>query len=424
MANYLQMNPAERQKELTKLQELYQQYIQQHLQLDMSRGKPSVEQLNLSMEMLHLSNYTAENGLDTRNYGLLEGLPEARRFFAEILEVSSEEVIVCGTSSLQMMFFLIELGYRKGFPESPKPWCKEDTIKFLCPVPGYDRHFRIAEYFGFELISVPMLSTGPDMDLVEQLVQDPSVKGIWCVPLYSNPDGYSFCDETVKRLANMTTAAPDFKIIWDHAYCVHHLNDTPDTVLNILDLCKNANYSTRPVLFCSTSKITFPGAGVAALAGCSQNIAYMLQHMSPMLIGFDKMNQLRHVQYLKNKAGVLEHMKKHAQILQPKFEKLLHILYENLTPCGDIARWTQPNGGYFISLYTQQGCAYRVVELCKQAGVVLTDAGAAYPYGKDPLDRHIRLAPSFPNLDELEIAGQLLTLCVRIACLEKLSGHI
>lgn len=422
MADYLKMDAAQRQQKLQSLQEQYQQYLAKGLHLDMSRGKPCTQQLDLSMDMLSLNDYTAADGTDSRNYGVLEGLPEARTFFAELMGVSPSEVIIGGNSSLNMMFYLVELGYRKGFADSPRPWAKEDTIKFICPVPGYDRHFRVTEYFGFELLSVPMTPEGPDMDAVEQLCKDPTVKGIWCVPVYSNPDGYTYSPETVRRLATMETAAPDFKIIWDDAYCVHHLTDHPQSTPNILEECRAAGHEMRPLMQCSTSKITFPGAGVAAVAACEENVQYILQHMMPMLISYDKMNQLRHVRYLKNKQGVLEHMKKHRAILQPKFQLIQQTLEQQLEPCGEIAWWTKPHGGYFISLYLQDGCAKRVVQLCKQAGVVLTDAGAAYPKGIDPNDHHIRIAPSFPSLEELETASLLLTLCVRIAALEKLLG--
>ncbi len=423
MADYLKMSKAEQEQELSKLKRLYQTYQDKQLKLDMSRGKPCPQQLDLSMDMLKLSDYHAEDGIDSRNYGLLEGLPEARRFFAELMDVQPQEIIVGGNSSLNMMYYLIDLGYRKGFADSPCPWSQEKTIKFICPVPGYDRHFRITEYYGFELLSVPMTPAGLDMDKVEELVQDSSVKGIWCVPVYSNPDGYTYSDDTVRRLAQMKTAAPDFKIIWDNAYCVHHLTDDQEQTLNILEECRKANHEMRPLMQCSTSKITFPGAGVAAVAASEKNVNYILKHMTPMLISYDKMNQLRHIRYFKNKQGVLNHMQKHRAILQPKFELVEQILEQEVADCGDIAWWTKPNGGYFISLYVQQGCAKRIVELCKQAGVVLTDAGAAYPKGYDPQDHHIRIAPTLPSLQELETAAQLLTICIRIAALEKQLNH-
>ena len=422
MKDYLSMSKEQLHSELHNLTQQYQEYKAMNLNLDMSRGKPCTEQLNLSNELLNIHQYIGENGFDSRNYGMLAGMPEARRFFAELLGLSSmDEVIVAGNSSLSMMYYLIDLGWRMGYPDSPKPWRLEENIKFLCPVPGYDRHFAITEYFGFEMISVPMTPQGPDMDCVERLVrEDASIKGIWCIPLYSNPDGYCYSEETVQRLASMATAAPDFKIIWDDAYCVHHLTDTIYTTLNIMDECKKAGFENRPLMLCSTSKITYPGAGVAAIGASKTNIDYILKQMAPMAISFDKMNQMRHVHYLKNKEGVLAHMKKHRAILAPKFNLVKQIFTQRLTPCGEIAHWTNPKGGYFISLYLMNGCAKRTVALCKEAGVVLTNAGSAYPYGIDPEDHHIRIAPSLPTPQELEVASNLLCICVQIATLEQL----
>lgn len=422
MKDYLSMNNEQLHSELHNLTQQYQEYKAMNLSLDMSRGKPCTEQLNLSSELLNIHQYIGEDGFDSRNYGLLAGMPEARRFFAELFGLASmDEVIVAGNSSLSMMYYLIDLGWRLGYPDSPSPWRMDQRIKFLCPVPGYDRHFAITEYFGFEMISVPMTSQGPDMDCVERLVkEDSSIKGIWCVPLYSNPDGYCYSDETVQRLASMKTAAPDFKIIWDDAYCVHHLTDTMYTTLNIMAECKKAGCENRPLMLCSTSKITYPGAGVAAIGASVTNINYILKQMAPMAISFDKMNQMRHVHYLKNKAGVLAHMEKHRAILAPKFDLVKQIFAQQLTSCGEIAHWTDPKGGYFISLYLMNGCAKRTVALCKEAGVVLTNAGAAYPYGVDPNDRHIRIAPSLPTQQELELASNLLCICVQIATLEQL----
>jgi DNA-binding transcriptional MocR family regulator len=335
--------------------------------------------------------------------------------------VKKEEVIVGGNSSLQLMYYLIDLGWRQGFVDSPRPWRHYNSLKFLCPVPGYDRHFRVTEYFGFQMINIPMTENGPDMDMVEELVKkDDSVKGIWCVPVYSNPDGYCYSDETVRRLARMQTAAPDFKIIWDNAYIVHHLTDEICECPNILTECKAAGNAERPLIFCSTSKITYPGAGVAALAASESNIQNILQNMMPMIISFDKMNQLRHVQFLKDKQGVLEHMKKHRAILEPKFNLVKETFAAQLSPCGEIAHWTNPKGGYFLSLYVEEGCAKRVAQLCKDAGLTLTGAGASFPYGLDPKDEHLRIAPTYPKLAELEKASMLLTICVRLATVEKL----
>jgi DNA-binding transcriptional MocR family regulator len=421
MANYLAMDREALTEEQQLLRAEYQRYKNMGLSLNMARGKPCTEQLDLSKEMLKMEDYTGENGFDARNYGLLEGMPEARRFFADLLGVKKEEVIVGGNSSLQLMYYLIDLGWRQGFVDSPRPWRHYNSLKFLCPVPGYDRHFRVTEYFGFQMINIPMTENGPDMDMVEELVKkDDSVKGIWCVPVYSNPDGYCYSDETVRRLARMQTAAPDFKIIWDNAYIVHHLTDEICECPNILTECKAAGNAERPLIFCSTSKITYPGAGVAALAASESNIQNILQNMMPMIISFDKMNQLRHVQFLKDKQGVLEHMKKHRAILEPKFNLVKETFAAQLSPCGEIAHRTNPKGGYFLSLYVEEGCAKRVAQLCKDAGLTLTGAGASFPYGLDPKDEHLRIAPTYPKLAELEKASMLLTICVRLATVEKL----
>ena len=420
MKEYESMTKQELQEEYQAVLAQYQSYQAKGLKLDMSRGKPCAEQLELSNGLLTQNQYIGENGEDSRNYGLLAGMPQARRLFAELMGVEEKEVIVGGNSSLTLMYYMIDMGWRVGFADSDHPWRTEKKFKFLCPVPGYDRHFAITEYFGFEMLPVPMHEDGPDMDLVEELAADPSVKGIWCVPLYSNPDGYIYSAETVRRLASMKTGAPDFKIIWDDAYCVHHLTDEVCSVPNILAECKKYGTQDRPLLVCSTSKVTFPGAGVAALAASEANIQYILKQMTPMAISSDKMNQMRHVSFLKNKAGVLEHMKKHRAILEPKFELVKDAFAKQLAPCGSIARWTNPKGGYFISLYVMDGCAKRVVQLCKEAGVVLTPAGSAYPYGNDPKDHHLRIAPSYPTVGELEQASQLLCISVRLACLEKM----
>ncbi|MFR1809435.1 MAG: aminotransferase class I/II-fold pyridoxal phosphate-dependent enzyme, partial [Pygmaiobacter massiliensis] len=344
MANYLAMGKEELLEEKKKLEEIYAGYLARNLKLDMSRGKPCKEQLDLSIDMLTMdpADYISETGLDSRNYGCLEGMPEARRLFAEIMGVRPEEVMVGGNSSLNLMFDVISMGCRNGFPESSQPWGR--GCKFICPAPGYDRHFRVTEYFGFELLTVKMLETGPDMDAVEELVKDPAVKGIWCVPTYSNPDGYCYSDETVRRLAAMEPAAKDFKIFWDDAYVVHFFGDEPDRVLNILNECRRCGNENRPVMFCSTSKITFPGAGVSSLAASSEMLEYILHNMFPMTISFDKMNQMRHVRYLKNLDGVLAHMEKHKRVIKPKFSVVLHELDDQLLPCGDIAHWTRPRG--------------------------------------------------------------------------------
>ena len=418
--NYQTASREDLRRELATLQREYDRYASMGLKLDMSRGKPSPEQLDLSMDLLKINVYRGETGIDARNYGVLEGMPEARRLFAELMGIRPDEVIVGGNASLQMMYYLIELGYRNGYADSPQPWKACERIKFLCPVPGYDRHFRITEYFGFELVSVPMTPTGPDMDIVEQMVaEDDTVKGIWCVPMYSNPEGITYSDETVRRFAEMKTKAPDFKIFWDNAYCVHHLSDTPDRLLNIMDACRAAGNPDRPFLFCSTSKITFSGAGVAAIGASASNVRYILKNMFPMTISFDKINQLRHVAFFHDRAGIEEHMKKHRAILQPKFEAVNAVLSEELADCGSIARWTMPHGGYFICLHTMPGCARRTVELCARAGVKMTEAGATHPYGIDPQDCTIRIAPSFPPVEELNTASRLLCLCLKIAGIER-----
>lgn len=420
MSDYLTMSAQELRREQERLLAVYKGYRDKGLKLDMSRGKPSPQQLDLSMDMMTISDYRGETGIDARNYGSLEGMPEARRFFAEILGAKPSEVIVGGNSSLNMMYCLVDLGWRKGFVGGNGGWGAAVKPKFLCPAPGYDRHFRVTEYFGFELVTVPMLPTGPDMDRVEALVKDPAVKGIWCVPLYSNPDGYTYSDETVRRLAAMQCAAPDFRIFWDNAYCVHHLTDTPDRVLNILDECRAVGCEDRPLMFCSLSKVTFPGASVAAMASSERNTAFILENLFPMLISFDKVNQLRHVRYLKDAAGVAAHMRRHRAIVEPKLRMVLSVFDAELTDSGAIARWTKPNGGYFCSVYTLDGCAKRTVQLCKEAGVVLTGAGAAFPYGVDPHDSNIRIAPTFPPIDELETASHLLCVALKLATIEKL----
>lgn len=417
--DYLKAGREELLAELKNLQQEYAGYKALGLHLDMSRGKPSPEQLDLSMDLLKINVYKGETGIDARNYGVLEGMPEARRLFGELMGVSPEEVIVGGNASLQMMYYLVELGYRNGYADSPCPWKEYPHIKFLCPSPGYDRHFRITEYFGFELVSVPMLETGPDMDVVERLVaEDDTIKGIWCVPMYSNPEGITYSDETVRRFARMKTKAPDFKIFWDNAYCVHHISDTPDHLLNLMDECRAAGTQDRPFLFCSTSKITFSGAGVAAIGASAFNVQYILKNMFPMTISFDKINQLRHVAFFKNRAGIEAHMEKHKAILKPKFEMVDTVLRSDALPWGNIAHWHVPNGGYFICLHTLPGCAMRVVSLCGEAGVKMTEAGATHPYGIDPGDDTIRIAPSFPPVEELRTATKLLSLCLRIASVE------
>lgn len=418
MADYLAMGKAELEKEREALQRCYEAYQAKGLKLDMSRGKPCAEQLDLSNGLLSITDTHTEDGMDARNYGCLEGIPEARRLFAELLGADAAQVLVGGNSSLNLMFDVIGAGCRDGLGGTPWDDCAHK--KFLCPAPGYDRHFRVTEYYGFELIAVPMLESGPDMDCVEELVKDPQVKGIWCVPTYSNPDGYCYSDQTVRRLAALSPAAENFKILWDNAYMVHYLGDGPQQTLNIWQECARCGREEMPVMFCSTSKITFPGAGVAALAAGPKTFAALTRALFPMTIGFDKVNQLRHVKFLKDKAHILAHMEKHKAIIKPKFDAMQRLLGEGLCGCGPIARWTDPKGGYFISLYTLEGCAKRTVALCREAGVVLTGAGAAYPYGVDPRDSNIRLAPTYPAQAEVEEATRLLCVALRLATVEHL----
>ncbi len=405
-----------------ELRARYEEAKAKRLQLDMSRGKPGPEQLDLTLGLLDCVNardgYKTASGVDTRNYGLLDGIPEAKEMFADILEVEPSQVIVGGNSSLNLMFDYIAAAYSHGV-NGGKPWCREETVKFLCPSPGYDRHFGVTEYFGFELIPVDMTPEGPDMDAVEKYAADPAVKGIWCVPMYSNPDGITYSDETVRRFASMKTAAPDFRIMWDNAYCLHHLTDTPDTLLNLYEEAKKCGTEDRVVIFASTSKVSFPGSGIAVVAGSPKTVADIKQRMNYQTIGYDKLNMLRHVRYFKDADGVREHMKLHAAILRPKFQAVLDALESNLGG-KEIAEWNTPRGGYFVSVNVMDGCAKETVRLLKEAGVVMTGAGATYPYGKDPRDRNIRIAPTFPPLEELKTAMELFCVCAELAAAEKL----
>jgi DNA-binding transcriptional MocR family regulator len=424
MIPYSQMTKEQLLEEKAALQKAYDNFKALGLQLNMARGKPSPQQLDLSMGMLDaLSSddvLKCEDGMDARNYGSLDGIPEAKELYAQMLHVKPEEVIIGGNSSLNMMYDTISRAMCFGFVDSPRPWKDEEKVKCLCPAPGYDRHFAISELFGIEMITIPMTPQGPDMDLVEQYVaNDPAIKFIWCVPMYSNPQGITYSDETVRRFAKMKTAAPDFKIIWDNAYCVHHLTSTPDHLLNLMDECKKLGTEDRVFIFASMSKITFPGAGIAVMASTVHNLDFVKQQMSIQTIGYDKIKQLRHVRFFRNMEGIEQHMQKHRAILEPKFQKVLQILDGEIRPL-EIAQWHAPNGGYFISVDTLSGCAKKVVGMCKDAGVILTDAGATYPYGKDPNDSNIRLAPTYPTLDELQKAMELFCICVRLASAEKL----
>ena len=424
MQKYSEMS---REQLLDLKKELDKQYADikaQGLALDMSRGKPAADQLDLSMEMMDvLSSSTdlkCETGVDCRNYGVMDGIPEAKRLLGEISEVSPENIIIYGTSSLNVMFDTVARSMTHGVMGNT-PWCKLDKVKFLCPVPGYDRHFAITEYFGIEMINVPMLPTGPDMDMVEDLVsKDEAIKGIWCVPKYSNPQGITYSDETVRRFARLKPAAKDFRIYWDNAYCVHHLYDIDqDHLIEILAECKRAGNPDMVYEFVSTSKVVFPGSGMAALAASTANVASIKKQMAVQTIGHDKVNQLRHVRFFGDNKGMEAHMKKHADLIRPKFEALISIMEEDLGGL-DIAEWTNPKGGYFIGFDSMPGCAKEIVAKMKEAGVILTGAGATFPYHIDPQDKNIRLAPTFPTIDELKLASRVFTVCVRLVSAEKL----
>ncbi len=422
--DYLKCSAQELEQEFASLKKQYEDEKGKGLSLNMARGKPGKAQLDLSLGMLDVINSSSEfvgaDGMDCRNYGILKGIDECRQLFAEILGVEKENVMVGGSSSLNMMFDTISCMMTKPIVEGCKPWYEVENRKFLCPVPGYDRHFGITGYYGFEMIPVPMTEDGPDMDMVEELVaSDDSIKGIWCVPKYSNPQGITYSDETVRRFAALKPAAKDFRIMWDNAYCIHDVTDTPDELLNIMDACKEAGNEDMPILFCSTSKITFPGAGVAAMAASENNMKVFTERYNFEVISYDKLNMLRHVKYFGNYQGVLDHMKKHKEVLQPKFEIVLNALETELAPTAT-AQWTKPNGGYFVSVDVLPGTAKRVVQLCKEAGVVLTGAGATYPLGKDPKDSNIRIAPSFPPNSELEQAMEIFCICAKLAACEKL----
>ncbi len=422
MENYLSASESRLKEIYFDLLKEYQKFKDMNLKLNMARGKPSSEQLDLSLEMLDIlnstSNLKSRDGVDLRNYGICDGIPEIKEFISELSGISPENFIVGGNSSLSMMFDTISHFMIKG-GEGCKPWASQGKIKFLCPAPGYDRHFAISEYFGMEMITIPMTKTGPDMDLVEKLVQnDEKIKGIWCVPKYSNPQGITYSDKTVKRLANLKTAAKDFKIIWDNAYFIHDLKDNGDNLLNIMEECKKSGTENLPIIFFSTSKITFPGAGVAFMACAGENLTALKKMYATKTVGFDKLNQLRHLRFLKDKETILNHMKKHQAILKPKFDLIINTLESEFSG-NPIIKWENPNGGYFVSVETYPHCAKKVVELCKDAGVVLTSAGATYPYKNDPNDSNIRLAPTYPSKDELKLAMQLFCICVKIAVIEK-----
>lgn len=424
MQTYQEMSREELMQEKEALEAAYKKYQQSGLKLDMSRGKPSQEQLDLSMGMMDVlnseSDLKCDDGTDCRNYGVLDGIQEAKVLLGDMIECHPDNIIIYGNSSLNVMYDTISRSMTHGVMGST-PWCKLDKVKFLCPVPGYDRHFAITEYFGIEMINVPMLPTGPDMDMVEELVAgDEAIKGIWCVPKYSNPQGITYSDETVRRFARLKPAAKDFRIYWDNAYGVHHLYDIDqDNLIEILAECKRAGNPDMVYKFCSTSKITFSGSGISALAASQNNLEEIRKQLSIATIGHDKVNQLRHVRYFKDIHGVMEHMRKHADILRPKFEMILDTFDRELAGRG-IGSWIRPKGGYFICFDALPGCAKAIVSKAKKAGMVMTPAGAPFPYGKDPKDSVIRIAPSYPTLEDLKLATEIFVICVKLVSIEKI----
>lgn len=412
---YSELTREELIAERSALEKRYNEFKAKGLKLDMSRGKPGADQLDLSSGINDVKDFV-ENGVDYRNYGILDGIPECKKLFADLMGVEPKNVIIGPNASLTLMFDYISQCYTHGAGDAP--WCTLKSVKFLCPVPGYDRHFTILEHFGIEMINIKMNEDGPDMDAIEEYVKDESVKGIICVPKYSNPQGITFSDAVVRRIAALKPAAKDFRIIWDNAYCIHDLDDNGDELLNIFNVLPEYSNEDMVVEFCSTSKITFPGAGVSALIASDNNIASIKKRLNAQTISYDKMNQQRHVKFFGDANGVRNHMKKHAAILKPKFDMVLRHLDNELSGRG-IASWVSPKGGYFISLDVLEGCAKRVGALCKEAGVTLTTVGATFPYGKDEKDSNIRIAPSYPPVEELDLAAELLCICVRLASVEK-----
>ncbi len=423
----MQYNDMSKEELLTLKESLNKEYAEakaKGLALDMSRGKPSAKQLDVSLGLLDTINSSSDlkalDGTDCRNYGVLDGIPEAKKLMADMMGTTPDHVIVYGNASLNIMYDQISRAYTHGILGNT-PWCKLDKVKFLCPVPGYDRHFAITERFGIEMINIPMSESGPDMGMVEEYVsKDASVKGIWCVPKYSNPQGYTYSEETVKRMAALKPAAEDFRIFWDNAYVIHDLyDDNKDEIADIISECEKAGNPDMVFEFASTSKVSFPGSGIAALATSANNIADIKKQLTIQTIGHDKLNQLRHVRFFKDINGLKEHMRKHAEFLRPKFEAVESVLEEELGGLG-IGSWTEPKGGYFISFEAMDGCAKAIVAKCKEAGVKLTGAGATFPYGKDPKDSNIRIAPSFPTPEEMKQAADLFVLCVKLVSVEKL----
>ena len=424
MEQYKDLSKEELLKIKAELEAQFEEAKGKGLKLDMSRGKPSTAQLNLSMEMMDVlgsnSDLVCEEGVDCRNYGVLDGIKEAKQLLADMMEVPKDNIVIFGNSSLNIMFDQISRCMTHGVMGST-PWCKLDKVKFLCPVPGYDRHFAITEYFGIEMINVPMTPTGPDMDMVEELVStDPAIKGIWCIPKYSNPQGITYSDETVHRFAALKPAAEDFRIFWDNAYGIHHLyEDKQDYLIEILMECKKEGHPDMVYKFASTSKISFPGSGISAIAASDANLVEIRKQMRYQTIGHDKLNQLRHARYFKTIHGMVQHMKRHADILRPKFDLVLDVLAKEIEPLG-IGSWIAPRGGYFISFDSMEGCAKKIVAKAKEAGLILTNAGSAFPYGKDPKDTNIRIAPSYPTLEDLKQAMEIFTLSIKLVSIEKL----
>ena len=422
--SYSNLTKSELTSELQLLSAQYKGYVEKGLSLDMSRGKPCSEQLDISLPMLDVLNSASDcksaNGVDLRNYGILDGIPECKELMAKFIQVRPEQVMIGGNSSLNMMFDAIACMMTTPIVEGCTPWFNVENRKFLCPVPGYDRHFSVTGYFGFEMIPVPMTENGPDMDIVEELVSnDDSIKGIWCVPKYSNPQGITYSDETVRRFASLKPAAKDFRIMWDDAYCVHDVSDETDTLISLMAECEKAGNPDLPLIFCSTSKISFPGAGVAAMAASENNMKVFKKRYTNQTIGYDKLNMLRHLLFFKDFDGVKAHMQKHKEILRPRFDTVITKFEEQLASCG-IAQWKRPNGGYFVSINVYPGTAKNVVRMCKEAGLVLTPAGATFPGGFDHEDSNIRIAPSFPPVEELQIAMDIFCTCVRICAIEKM----
>ena len=419
---YTEMTLAQRQAEYAAVRAAYEQQKALGLNLNMARGKPGRQQLDMVMgifDVLKTPQDYIVDGLETRNYGEVAGVPAARALFAELLSCKASQVFVGGNASLQLMYDAVSKAFTHGLLHSEKPWCKLDKVKWICPVPGYDRHFKVTQSFGVEMISVPMTAAGPDMDMVEELVKDPAVKGMWNVPKYSNPEGVVYSDETIRRLAAMKPAAPDFMLMWDNAYCIHEFDCDFVEFPDILQLCADYGNADMVYEFASTSKVTFPGAGVAVMAASEENIAYFSKLINIQTIGFDKINQLRHVRYLKDKSHTLELMKRHAAVLAPKFHAVLNALDREIAPLG-IADYKRPVGGYFVSVDVMAGCAKRTLALCKEAGVTMTGAGATFPYGIDPNDSNIRIAPSLPPVSELEQAIAIFCNSLKLAALEKL----